>query len=229
MAEELEIKTFEDLKNFEESRMFKALARREKAEARKAKAEAKQHESIVADLKDTAKREAASDDENRVYQFAGAVTESSVKSCITALTRWHRLDPGCDITIVFNSPGGSVIDGFALWDYLTYLKAEGHYLTTVCQGMAASMGGILLQAGHTRIMGAESVLLVHEISFGVGGKMGEIEDEVAFAKMLTKRVLNIFAKRTNLTADQIARRWARKDWWLNSDESLRLGFVDQIR
>ncbi len=95
-------------------------------------------------------------------------------------------------------------------------------------GMAASMGGILLQAGDKRVIGSESVLLVHEISFGAGGKIGEVEDEVAFAKMLTQRVLKIFANRTKMTARQIDAKWKRKDWWMDSDEALKLGFVDEI-
>jgi ATP-dependent Clp endopeptidase proteolytic subunit ClpP len=180
------------------------------------------HRKIVAD-------EQATDDEHRVYQFGEQVSAASVKSCIKTLARWHRLDPGCDITLVFNSPGGSVIDGFALWDYLSHLKREGHHLTTICQGMAASMGGILFMAGNKRVMGAESVILVHEISFGAGGKIGDVEDSVEFAKMLAKRVLNIFAARTNLTAKQIDNRWKRKDWWMDSDEALKLGFCDEIR
>lgn len=175
------------------------------------------------------KLEKATDNEHHVYQFGESVTAGSVKSCLKVLAQWNRTDPGCDITLVFNSPGGSVIDGFALWDYLSWLKAQGHRLTTICQGMAASMGGILFQAGDNRIMGAESVILVHEISFGAGGKIGEVEDSVEFAKMLTKRVLNIFATRTNMTAKQIERRWTRKDWWLDSDEALKLGFCDEVR
>lgn len=171
----------------------------------------------------------ATDDNHRVYQFTEQVSSASVKTCLKTLARWHRLDPDCDITLVFNSPGGSVIDGFALWDYLSWLKREGHHLTTVCQGMAASMGGILFMAGDRRIMGAESVILVHEISFGAGGKIGDVEDSVEFAKMLTKRVLNIFAAKTKMTAAQIDRRWKRKDWWLDSDEALKLGFCDEIR
>lgn len=213
-----------------------ALAVLHAAQARKAAAEAESAEHAAAVLalgraeeERTARVNAARDDRHHVYQFGDAVTASSVRACISKLSEWHRTDPGCDIELVFNSPGGSVIDGFALWDYLTTIKAEGHHLTTVCRGMAASMAGILLQSGDTRVVGAESVILVHEISFGAGGKIGEVEDEVAFAKMLTQRVLRIFAKRTKLSAAQIDRRWKRRDWWLDSDEAVKLGFADEIR
>lgn len=212
-----------------------ALAKLRAMEARKAEAEAIREEhtaEMVAISRRDAEREereyAARDYRNHVYQFDSSFNPTTVKACISILTAWSRMEPGCDLTLVFNSPGGSVIDGFALWDFLASLKRNGHHLTTICRGMAASMAGILLQAGDVRIIGSESVLLVHEISFGAGGKIGEVEDEVAFAKMLTQRVLRIFAKKTHLSEAQIDRRWKRKDWWLDSDEALKLGFADEI-
>lgn len=218
------------------AKVQEALAALHEANTRKAVAEAAQEEARAQmnaiDLAEARRAEAhtlARDEHHHVYQFDGTVTASTVKTCISKLSEWHRLSPSCDIEIVFNSPGGSVIDGFALWDFLTMLKTEGHKLTTVCRGMAASMAGILLQAGDHRVIGSESVLLIHEISFGAGGKIGEVEDEVAFAKMLTQRVLKIFEKRSKLSAAQIDRRWKRKDWWLDSDEALKLGFADEIR
>lgn len=211
-----------------EVRLLTEQARKAAAEARQAELQAQHNAIELASLRRIEAAELAKDEHHRVYQFNDPVTASSVKTCIAVLSRWDRIDPDCPIELVFNSPGGSVIDGFALWDFLTTLK-HNHRLTTVCRGMAASMAGILLQRGDVRVMGSESVLLVHEISFGAGGKIGEVEDEVAFAKMLTQRVLRIFAERTNLTARQIDSRWKRKDWWLDSDEALKLGFCDEVR
>lgn len=199
------------------------------AEAATARCDAELARLTLETLQRGHREEAATDARNHVYKFNEPVTAVSVVRCIANLSMWSRLEPGCDIEIVFNSPGGSVIDGFALYDFLTELRSRRHRVTTVCRGMAASMAGVLLQAGDVRVMGAESVLLVHEISFGAGGKIGEVEDEVAFAKMLTQRVLRIFEKRTALSAKQIDARWRRKDWWLDSDEALKLGFVDEIR
>lgn len=212
-----------------QAELHAANARKSNAEAMNSELSGELMKIEVEDARRKEAKEAAADDRHHVYQFGDAVTSASVKACIAALSRWHRLDPGCPIELVFNSPGGSVIDGFALWDYLALLKREGHHLTTVCRGMAASMAGILLQAGDVRVVGSESVILVHEISFGAGGKIGEVEDEVAFAKMLTQRVLKIFASRTKMTERQIRAKWERKDWWLDSDEALKLGFCDEIR
>lgn len=212
-----------------EAEKFAAEAEVARAEARGAVAGAEIAEMALLDAKRSEEKYLASDLQNHVYWFTDSVGSSSTKLCIARLTEWSRRHPGCDIEIVFNSPGGSVIDGFALWDVIKSMQAKGHKITTTVRGMAASMAGILLQAGDVRVIGPESVLLVHEISFGAGGKIGEVEDEVAFAKMLTQRVLNIFADRTKLTAKQIDAKWKRKDWWMNSDEALKLGFCDEIR
>ncbi len=73
-----------------------------------------------------------------MYAFNDPVSSSSVGACISQLNIWTRTDPGCDIEIIFNSPGGGVIDGMALYDYLQTLRRAGHKLTTVTFGMAAS-------------------------------------------------------------------------------------------
>lgn len=203
-------------------------AKKAAAEARIARLLADAQQIELASVRRLEANELARDEHHRVYQFNEPVSAGTVKACISTLSRWDRIDADCPIELVFNSPGGSVIDGFALWDFLTTLM-QRHHLTTVCRGMAASMAGVLLQRGHVRVVGSESVLLVHEISFGAGGKIGEVEDEVAFAKMLTKRVLKIFAERTNLTEKQIDARWRRTDWWMDSETALKLGFCDEVR
>lgn len=91
------------------------------------------------------------------------------------------------------------------------------------------MAGILLQAGDIRVMGRESWLMLHEAAFGAQGKVGEVEDTVEWVKKIQERILNIFAQHSSLSRAQIKRRWTRKDWWIDSDEALRLGFVDEIR
>lgn len=165
----------------------------------------------------------------RIYPFWGGVTSSTSKSCIDTLSHWSRQFPGQEVTLVFNSPGGSVIDGLALFDFLQELQAGGTPLTTVTLGMAASMGGILLQAGGKRVMGRHAWLLIHEISSMTGGKASDIEDEIAFIKRLQGQSLDILASRSTLTAKQIAARWKRKDWWLSADEAVALGFADEVR
>lgn len=168
-------------------------------------------------------------DWHRIYTFYDAVNAASVENCLRDLSDWSRRDPGKPITVVFNSPGGSVLDGLALYDYLRELSNAGHEITTVALGMAASMGGILLQAGDHRVIGRNAWLLIHEVSSIGRGKISEMEDEVKFTRRLADQCLGILAERSTLDVKQIARRWKRKDWWLNADESFELGFADEIR
>lgn len=177
---------------------------------------------------------------HHIYRFNSVVGESSVKNCMDNLLLWHRTEPGCDIEIIFSSPGGSVIDGLVLFDFIGELRDHGHRVTTSTYGMAASMAGILLQAGDKRIMHKEAWLLIHEISFGTGGSMGTVEDTVEWLKGIQDRILDIFAARCAqakkngtatkpLTKGQLEKGWRRKDWWISSDNALTLGLVDEVR
>lgn len=210
----------------------KATAEADKAnaEARRTLAEASAAEIQLRSLQRLEKSELAKDSYHHVYNFDQSVSSSSVKACIARLTEWVRNagDEKLSIEIVFNSPGGSVVDGMALWDYLQMLKKQGHHITTSAIGMAASMAGILLQAGNVRRMGAEAYLLIHQGSFGAGGSVAEVEDTVQWVKMMQKRILAIFASRSKLTTSQIAKKWDRRDWWMDSDEALKHGFIDEI-
>jgi len=117
----------------------------------------------------------------------------------------------------------------ALFDHIVTMRANGWHVTTTARGYAASMAGILLQAGDVRTMGRQSYLLIHEVQAAAMGTMGEIEDEVEFLKKIQNRILSIFAERSRLTVPQLRRRWKRKNWWLDSDEALKLGIVDEVR
>lgn len=181
------------------------------------------------------KREQAADAFRHVYRFTGAVTEQSAAACMKELTLWSQIDPRCDIEVVFFSPGGSVTDGMALFDTIQLLRRAGHTVTTTAIGMAASMGGILLQAGDHRRMTKESWVLIHEISAGIAGSMGDMEDRVEWLKRIQERILDIFADRAKkskakspLSRVEFKKRWSRKDWWLSSDECLKFGIVDQV-
>lgn len=221
----------EKLAAFHEANTKKAAA-----ETAKAKAEAEnvsQQNILVTIAAAQAKRaeqdELAADRHHHLYNFGKSVSESTVRECINQLTNWTRKSPECEIEICFNSPGGSVVDGFALFDFIQMLRERGHTVTTSALGMAASMAGILLQAGDNRVMGRQSWLMIHEASFGAVGKIGEVEDTVEWVKKVQERILDIFADRSNMTKTQIRTKWRRKDWWLSADEALELGFVDAVR
>lgn len=213
------------------------------AEAAKAKAEASKFasETRIAEMmegiqqialekaEEERKIEKASNYFHHVYDFTSAVTETSVRNCLATLRVWERNEPQCDIEIVFSSPGGSIIDGMVLFDYVQKLRREGHKVTTGALGMAASMGGILLQAGDKRWMGAECYVLLHELQAGAIGKLGEIEDELAFCHKIQRRIEDIFVSRSKLSKAQVRALMKRKDSWLDSKECLKSGLVDEVR
>jgi ATP-dependent Clp endopeptidase proteolytic subunit ClpP len=214
-----------------EAAAAEAQAEKSRAEARKAAAEARRAELELAKALRHEAAELTKDEHNHLYRFVGPVTGASVAACMARLTEWHRQSPGCDIEIVFTSPGGSVIDGFVLFDFVRGLSAAGHNITVGVLGMAASMAGILLQMGDHRWVGKEGWVMIHRAAFGAQGKTFEIEDEVEWVRRVEARILNIFVTRSGglLTAAKIKRNWDRKDWWLTSDEALSLGVVDEVR
>lgn len=217
-----------------------ANARKANAEAAKFEAEARTAE-LARDKAEREERERrAQDANNYVYNFNSEVSETSVKNCMNVLSQWSRLEPGCDMTIRLNSPGGSVIDGMALYDHLVWLRGQGHDITIEVRGMAASMAGILLQAATHRVVGKEAWVLIHRASFGAIGKSFEVEDRVEWIKRIEARIIDIFVKRADeaaavgtasapLTKAKIQKNWDRKDWWLTSDECIRLGVADAVR
>ena len=213
----------------ERVRRYRAEADRAEHAAQLAKHDADEGGVAARAALENEQRRLARDTYHHVYAFTSPVKAESTQECVRQLAEWSRIEPACDIEIVFNSPGGSVTDGMYLYDYIQTLRTQGHKITTVALGMAASMAGILLQAGDTRVMGKESYLLIHEIAAGAIGKIGEIEDEVELLKLMTERVAAIFASRSNLTATQIKAKMRRKDWWLDSSHALRLGLVDAVR
>jgi ATP-dependent Clp endopeptidase proteolytic subunit ClpP len=174
-------------------------------------------------------KEKAADEENFLYRFGSEVSGGSVGSCIKKLTEWHRVNPKCNIDIIFSSPGGSIIDGFELFDHIQHLRNEGHHVTTGTLGYAASMAGILLQAGDTRWIGQQAWMMIHRAAFGAYGKTFEIEDEVKFVRRMEERILDIFTSRSELTRNKIKRNWDRKDWWISAEEAVELKLVDEIR
>ena len=197
-------------------------------EARKLAAEAAREELKLAAEQRLVDMDLSNDRYHQVYHFDSLVSDLNVKICMNQLTEWHRLHPSKRIDIIINSPGGDPISGFALFDYILYLREEGHEVVATSLGMAASMAGVLLQAGTTRIMGKDAWLLLHEGSFGAVGSMGAVEDQITWIKKMQSRILDIFAARSLLSRDEIAEQWKRRDWWMSADEALEYGFIDQI-
>jgi ATP-dependent protease ClpP protease subunit len=212
-----------------EAAKFTAEAAKAAAEARTAELAVERAEIETQKAREVERDRLLDDDHQRLYRFTSAVTDSSVANAVKKLTVWSRTDPGCDITIVFDSPGGSILDGFHLFDAILNLRAKGHHVTTWGQGMVASMASVLLQAGDHRVLTPQTSVLLHEAKFWAVGSYGQVKDEVEFVEKLQDRILTIFAARSKLTKTAIKNKWTRREWWMLADEALKHGFADEIR
>lgn len=228
----------EGAKAVAEAEAAAALAEKTRHEATNARHEGTKLELALEKARETRNEELAGHKYHHMYLFDQEVSGQSTKACMKQFTEWERMAaPGEKLVIdlVINSPGGSVFDGFALMDHIELMHSRGHTVNTSVLGMAASMGGVLLQVGKTRTMGKSAMLLIHEASFGASGAFGKVEDQVKLVAKMQDRILDLFAERAKgalgtkaITRQKIKASWRRTDWWVNSTESLKFGFVDKV-
>ncbi|OYN81739.1 ATP-dependent Clp protease proteolytic subunit [Mycolicibacterium sphagni] len=175
----------------------------------------------------------ATDDMVRQHYFIGAVDSAHVSACAQHLAFWDRIDPTCDMNVEIHSGGGSCLAGLNLFDTLTRYSLRGggkHKLTITVRGLAASMATVLVQAADERVIGPESFFMVHELSGQTAGKIGELEDTMAYYRKMNTRIGEIYVERSNgkCTPEQFTKLWTRQDVWLNAQEAFGFGFVDRI-
>lgn len=200
------------------------------AELRKVRAEAGKAEIELLKMEDEERDRMVKVGRIRHLYINDVIDGARTDRWLEVLQHWERRDPGEPVTIDINSPGGSITDGLALYDQIARMRRKGHHVTTRAVGGAFSMGTVILQAGDHRIMDKRAKLLIHEGSSFRQGSMtvAEEEDSRAFRNKLLDDILTILADRSTLTKRQIANRWKRKDWYLDADEALKLGFVDAV-
>ena len=164
----------------------------------------------------------------RILDFVTEVTDSSVYHAIKRLSEWRHRSPE-PITIRFNTPGGDIIAGVALYDYVQTLKGESIVVKAEGLGMVASMGAVLLQCGTTRAMSKGCWLMIHELSTYNEGKLSEVKDTTKWLERAQLKLDHILTERSTLTLAQLRRRTSKgKDWWLDAGEALKYGFIDSI-
>jgi ATP-dependent Clp protease protease subunit len=201
------------------------------AEADNAKAEARYNQLLVEKLEHEKSLRDAAEYTHRIYTFDAEVTGRSVQDCMSTLGLWRRQDPSRPIKVIFNSPGGSVFDGLALYDYIVGMRQDGTRVDTEGIGMVASMGGILLQAGEKRTLSPSAWFMIHEVSsFKFGSeKISQEEEQLKFKKRLQARCLDILASRSEFTSDEIKQKAHKTDWWMDSEEARKAGFCDEVK
>jgi len=163
-----------------------------------------------------------------IFRLYDEVTSNSVERLRVGTGKYAKAFPGEPITLVISSPGGSLFDGWVLFDHLRALSAEGHEITTLVRGVAGSMAGILTQAGDVRVIGPESYVVIHEASSMGWGKASEMKEQADLIEQLNSQALGVFARRSKLTVKEIVKRTYKKDWYIGAVECKKLGIVDRI-
>jgi len=163
---------------------------------------------------------------DRIIFLAGPVSDAVANAVIAQLLFLEQLDPGKDIKIYINSPGGSVSAGFAIYDTMQYVKPD---VSTICIGMAASMAATLLAAGAKgkRFTLPNSEILLHQVMGGVEGQAIEIEITARHIISLKNKLNEILAKHTGQKLEKVEKDTDR-DFWMNAEEAKAYGLIDKI-
>lgn len=159
--------------------------------------------------------------------FLGTGIDDQVANIITAqLLFLESVDPKKDIQIYLNSPGGSVYAGLGIYDTMQYISPD---VATICTGMAASMGAVLLCAGANGKRSAlpHSRVMIHQPLGGAQGQASDIEITAREIQKLKKELYEIISKHSGKDYDQV---WADgdRDFWMKAEEAKDYGMVDEV-
>ena len=163
----------------------------------------------------------------RIIFLGGPINDAVANTVIAQLLFLDHEDQKKDIRLYINSPGGSVTAGMAIYDTMQYVKSD---VSTMCVGMAASMGAFLLAAGKKgkRFALPNSQILLHQILVpGVEGQASEIEIAAKQIMKTKERMNQLLAKHTGQTFAKIEKDTDR-DFWLSAEEANEYGVIDEI-
>ena len=163
---------------------------------------------------------------DRIIVLSDEVNDATASLVVAQLLYLEGQDPEKDISLYINSPGGSVTAGFAIYDTMQYIKCD---VSTICMGMAASMGAFLLSSGAKgkRFALPNSEIMIHQPSGGAQGQATEIEITAKQILKIRERLNKILADNTGKPIDIIAKDTER-DNFMSADEALDYGLVDKI-
>jgi ATP-dependent Clp protease, protease subunit len=162
----------------------------------------------------------------RVIFLVGPVTETTANLVVAQMLFLESENPDKDINFYINSPGGSVSAGMAIFDTMQFIRPD---VSTLCIGMAASMGAFLLAAGAKgkRFALPNSTVLIHQPSGGFQGQVSDIERHAQFVIDLKRRFIDQMAGFTGRTPEQVERDHDR-DNFLTAEQAKEYGIVDQV-
>ena len=159
--------------------------------------------------------------------FLGTQVDDYTANVIQAqLLYLDSADPGKDISIYLNTPGGSVYAGLGIYDTMQFISSD---VATICTGMAASMGAVLLVAGTQGKRSAlkHSRIMIHQPSGGAQGVAADMEINLREMLKLKKELYKIIADHSGKTYEQIEKD-SDRDFWMTSQEALEYGMIDRV-
>ena len=162
----------------------------------------------------------------RVIFLVGPINDSMANLIVAQLLFLESENPDKDINLYINSPGGSVSAGLAIYDTMQFIKPDG---STLCTGLAASMGAFLLAAGAKgkRFILPNSRVMIHQPSGGFSGQASDIEIHAKEVLYLKRRLNEMMAQHTGQPIDVIDRDTDR-DNFMGSEEAVKYGLVDKV-
>ncbi|MDL2237334.1 ATP-dependent Clp endopeptidase proteolytic subunit ClpP [Christensenellaceae bacterium OttesenSCG-928-K19] len=163
---------------------------------------------------------------DRIIFLTGEINDVTADLVVAQMIFLEAEDPDKDIFLYINSPGGSVTSGMAIYDTMQYIKCE---VSTICIGMAASMGAFLLTAGakgkRKALPNAE--IMIHQ---PLGGTQGQVTDIAIHAKRylgIKDKMNKILSERTGQELEKVEKD-VERDYFMSSDEALKYGVIDEI-
>lgn len=163
---------------------------------------------------------------DRIVMLTDEVNDTTASLVVAQLLYLEAQDPDKDISLYINSPGGSVSAGFSIYDTMNFIKCD---VSTICLGMAASMGAFLLSAGAKgkRLALPNSVIMIHQ---PLGGAQGQASDIKIHAEHIlkTKAKLNEILSKNTGKPLEIIERDTDRDNFMSSEEAMAYGLIDKV-
>ena len=163
---------------------------------------------------------------DRIIFLGEEVNDTTASLVVAQLLYLEAQDPDKDIQLYINSPGGSVTAGMAIYDTMQYIKCD---VSTICVGMAASMGAFLLSCGAKgkRIALPNAEVMILQPAAGTQGKVTDMEIDVEHFLKIKQRINKILADNTGKTPEQI-KSDSERDNWMTAEEAKEYGLIDKV-
>jgi ATP-dependent Clp protease protease subunit len=163
---------------------------------------------------------------DRIIMLSEEVNQATASLIVAQMLFLEAEDPDADIQFYINSPGGSVTDGMAIYDTMQFVKCD---VSTICIGMAASMGAFLLAAGTKgkRIALPNSEIMIHQPLGGAKGQASDIKIQADLILRTRDKLNTILSERTGRPIEEIARDTER-DNYMTAQQALEYGIIDKI-